>query len=80
MENLIENIRKNIAKEHAKICLITELRSTLERKETSLEWSKNYAENHSNNEYAKESYENELRDFEVFKETYEKALIAISNI
>lgn len=80
MKNVIENIEKNITKEHAKITLITELDDCLSRKINSLNWAKEYAEQNSNSEYAKTSYENEKRDFEVFKDTYEKAITLISNI
>ena len=80
MKTIIENIEKTISKEHAKIALITELDDVLQRKTRSLEWAKEYAEQNSDSEYAKSSYENELRDFEIFKDTFEKAVTLISNI
>ena len=80
MNTIITNIEKNIAKEHAKISLISELDDALQRKVKSLEWAKSYAEENSQSEYAQNSYENEKREFEVFKDTYEKAIIIISNI
>ena len=80
MKTIIENIEKTIAKENAKIILISEMNDALTRKEKSVNWAKEYAEQNIDSEYAKNSYECELKELEVFKDTFNKAIALISNI